>query len=106
MAKNFKELRAKMSSESRARAKAKAEQMTREMALDELREARLLTQEQLAAQLNVRQPAVARMERRADMYVSTLRGVIKAMGGELDIRAIFPDGTIRITQFKQLRRHA
>lgn len=106
MATNFKELRAKMSPESRARAKAKAEQMTREMALDELREARLLTQEQLAEQLNVRQPAVARMERRADMYVSTLRGVIKAMGGELDIRAIFPDGTVRITQFKQLRRHA
>ncbi|MGB7022275.1 MAG: XRE family transcriptional regulator [Candidatus Acidiferrales bacterium] len=104
MAKNFKELRAKMSPESRARAEAKANQMTREMALDELREARLLTQEQLAEQLNVRQPAVARMERRADMYVSTLRGVIKAMGGELDIRAIFPDGTVRINQFKQLRK--
>lgn len=106
MAKNFKELQAKMSPESRARAQEKADQMTREMALDELREARLLTQEQLAEQLNVRQPAVARMERRADMYVSTLRGVIKAMGGELDIRAIFPDGIVRINQFKQLRKHA
>lgn len=106
MAKNFKELRAKMSPESRARATAKAEQMTREMALDELREARLLTQEQLAEQLNVRQPAVARMERRTDMYLSTLRGVIRAMGGELDIRAVFPDGTVRINQFKQLRKHA
>lgn len=106
MAKNFKELQEKMSPESRTRAIEKAERMTREMALDELREARLLTQEQLAEQLNVRQPAVARMERRADMYVSTLRGVIKAMGGELDIRAVFPDGTVKINQFKQLRKQA
>lgn len=105
MTKNFKELQARMSPESRARAEAKTEQLTREMALDELREARALTQEQLADQLNIKQPAVARMERRTDMYLSTLRGVIRAMGGELDIRAIFPDGTIRINQFKQLRKH-
>lgn len=106
MAKNFKELQAKMPPESRTRAIEKAERMTREMALDELREARLLTQEQLAEQLNVRQPAIARMERRTDMYLSTLRSVIKAMGGELDIRAIFPDGIVRIKQFKHLRKHA
>ncbi|HEV2697127.1 MAG TPA: XRE family transcriptional regulator [Terriglobales bacterium] len=95
-----------MSPESRVRAEAKAARLNYEMALDELREARKLTQEQLAEQLNVRQPAIARMERRTDMYVSTLRGVIKAMGGELGIRAIFPDGIVRINQFKQLRKHA
>ena len=44
-----------------------------------------LTQEQLAEQLNVRQPSIAKMERRADIYRSTLRGVIKAMGGEKEI---------------------
>ena len=106
MARNFKELQAKMSADSRMRSEEKAGQMINEMALDELREARLLTQEQLAEQLNVKQPAVAKMERRADMYLSTLRGVIKAMGGELDIRAVFPDGVVRITQFRQLRKNA
>lgn len=106
MRKNFKELQAKMSPQSRARSQAKAEQMISEMALDELREARQLTQQQLAEQLNVKQPSIAKIERRADMYLSTLRGVIRAMGGELDIRAVFPNGTVRIRQFKELRRHA
>jgi transcriptional regulator with XRE-family HTH domain len=106
MGKNFKELQAKMSPKSRSRSEAKAERMIREMALDELREARQLTQQQLAKQLNIRQPAIAKMERRADMYLSTLRSVIKAMGGELDIRAVFPDGAVRIKKLKELRKRA
>jgi len=105
MAKNFKLLQAKMSPEARARSEAKAEQMIREMALDELREALALTQEQLADRFHVKQPAIAKIERRTDMYLSTLRGIIRAMGGELDIRAVFPDGTVRIKQFKEHRRH-
>lgn len=103
MARNFKELQAKMSPESRARSREKARRMVRDMALNELREARQLTQQQLAEQLGVRQPAIAKIERRTDMYLSTLRGVIKAMGGELDIRAVFPDGTVKIRQLKELR---
>jgi transcriptional regulator with XRE-family HTH domain len=106
MGKNFKELQAMMSPKSRKRSEAKAERMIREMALDELREARQLTQQQLADQLNVRQPAIAKMERRADMYLSTLRNVIKAMGGELDIRAVFPDGAVRIKKLKELKKRA
>lgn len=103
MAKKFQELRDRMKPESRERAKAKTETFLSEMALDELREARRLTQEQLAAQLQVRQPSIARMERRADMYVSTLRGVIKAMGGQMEIFAVFPEGRVRINQFRDLR---
>jgi transcriptional regulator with XRE-family HTH domain len=106
MVNNFKELQAKMPPKSRKRSEAKAERMIREMALDELREARQLTQQQLAEQLNVRQPAIAKMERRADMYLSTLRSVIKAMGGELDIRAVFPDGSVRIKKLKEPRKRA
>lgn len=102
MAKNFKQLQAKMSPGSRARSRAKAEQMIQDMALDELREARRLTQEQLAKSLRIRQATVSKMERRADMYLSTLQGIIKAMGGELEIRAIFPDGVVRINQFREL----
>ena len=106
MAKNFRELEAKMSPEARARSDAKAKKMIEEMALDELRVARELTQEQLARVLRVNQAAVSKMERRADMYLSTLQGIIKAMGGELEIRAIFPDGIVRINQFQELRKRA
>jgi DNA-binding Xre family transcriptional regulator len=104
MAKNFRELQAKMSPERRARSEAKAKRMIEEMALDELRVARELTQEQLARALKIKQAAVSKMERRTDMYLSTLQGVIRAMGGELEIRAIFPDSTVRINQFQELRR--
>lgn len=106
MAKKFQTLVNKMSPESQARVKAKTQKLIADMALDELREARKLTQEQLAQQLNVKQPSIARMERRADMYVSTLRGVIKAMGGEMEILAVFPDGRVRINTFRGLARAA
>lgn len=106
MAKNFKLLQARMSPRARRRSEAKANRMVREMALDELRQARQMTQEQLAARLKVRQPAIAKLERRADMYLSTLRSVIKAMGGELDVRAVFPDGSIRIKKLKAIKRRA
>lgn len=103
MAKKFNELRKKMSPESRERARVKTRAMLADMALDELREARKLTQEQLATLFNVGQPAIAKMEKRTDMYLSTLRGIIKAMGGELEIRAIFPDGDVRIKQFRDIQ---
>jgi DNA-binding transcriptional regulator YiaG len=73
LAKNVRDLRAKMSPESRARTEAKAERLIQEMALDELRVARALTQEHLSTILGVKQSAISKLERRADMYVSTLR---------------------------------
>ena len=100
MARKFKELEAKMSPASRARSDAMAKKMLAEMALDELREARRLTQEQLAEQLGVGQAEVSRIERRTDMYVSTLERMVEAMGGELQIRAVFPDGTVSIRRFR------
>jgi transcriptional regulator with XRE-family HTH domain len=103
MARNFKELLAKMSPESRARSEAKAHRMLQDMSLDELRAARTLTQENLCVRLQVKQSTVSKLERRADMYVSTLRHFIEALGGELEIRAVFPDREdVRITQFRGL----
>jgi len=102
MARNFRELEAKMSPERLARSKARVEQMIAEMPLDELRAARELTQEHLAQILNVGQAAVSKMEHRSDMYISTLSQFVKAMGGHLEIRAVFPDGEVRISQFKDL----
>jgi DNA-binding XRE family transcriptional regulator len=105
MAHKFSELRAKMSDESRARAHAKAVIYKQEMALDELREALNLTQEHLAKTLRVKQSSISKMERRADMYVSTLDSIIRAMGGALRIEAVFPDhGKVQITQFSKLRK--
>jgi transcriptional regulator with XRE-family HTH domain len=104
MAKNFKELEARMSPAARARAEAKAERMLNEMALDELREALKLTQESLAQSLHVNQAAISKVERRSDMLISTLRKIIQAMGGELEIRAILPAGVVRINQFQDVRR--
>jgi predicted transcriptional regulator len=73
-----------------------------EMALGELRRALQLSQAELAEKLNVKQPAVARLEKRTDMYVSHLRQVIEAMGGELDIIARFPEGEVKIDNFSEL----
>ena len=96
---NFRELRAKMSPERQANNKLESERMLRDMPLDELRVAREWTQQQLAQVLEMNQAAVSKMERRTDMYISTLAKFIEAMGGHLEIRAIFPDGTVRITRF-------
>jgi transcriptional regulator with XRE-family HTH domain len=93
-----------MSPEALARSREKARQYRREMPLDELRSARQLTQEHLATILGVKQSAISKMERRSDMYVSTLRSFVKAMGGSLQIEAVFPDGRIQIDQFKKLKR--
>jgi DNA-binding XRE family transcriptional regulator len=96
---SFSELREKMSPERRARNEAETQRMLREMALDELRAARELTQTHLAQLFGVSQGAISRLERRTDMYVSTLAKFIEAMGGQLEIRAVFPDGSVRINQF-------
>ena len=102
MAKKFAELRARMSPESQARAQAKAQAMLVEMPLNELRQARGLSQKMLAEVLNVQQPAIAKMEKRTDMYLSTLRSHIEAMGGQLDVVARFPDGAVKISNFSDL----
>jgi DNA-binding XRE family transcriptional regulator len=99
MAKKFSELRDKMSSESRARANALAEQLRAEYPLHELRRARGLSQECIAKTLNVSQANVSKIEKRTDMYISTLRSHIRAMGGELEIRAKFADGEVLINVF-------
>ena len=106
MAKKFNTLRDKMSPESRSPSRALAAKYRAEMPLNELREALEITQVHLARILKVNQAAVSKMERRTDMYVSTLQDFIKAMGGELKITAKFPDGTVEISQFADARKAA
>ncbi|MDZ7762473.1 MAG: XRE family transcriptional regulator [Desulfovermiculus sp.] len=103
MAKKFSRLREQMSSEAREKAQTKAQEMLSELPLHEVRQARGMTQKVLADVLQVKQPAVAKLEKRTDMYISTLRSHIQAMGGELDIIARFPDGSnVKIDNFSEL----
>ncbi len=102
MGKKFRDLRARMSRERRKRAHDRAETMLSELPLQALRQARKLTQEALAKTLGSEQALVSKLERRADMYVSSLRAYIEALGGELEIVARFPDGAVRITQFEDI----
>ena len=88
--------------EARARAGTKAQAMLAEMPLNELRQARGLSQKMLAEVLHVQQPSIAKIEKRTDMYLSTLRSHIEAMGGELEVIARFPDGSVKITNFSDL----
>lgn len=102
MTKKFSELRAKMKPDAQQRAEEKAKQLLAEMPLNELRQARGLSQKVLAEVLHVQQPSIAKLEKRTDMYLSTLRTHIQAMGGELDIIARFPDGSVKISNFSEL----
>ena len=102
MARNFKELEAKMRPESVARAKVRAKEMMAEMLLSEIRREVGLTQEELAASLGIKQPSLSRLESQDDMQIRTLRRLIHALGGELEIIAHLPGGAIRISQFEDV----
>lgn len=102
MTKPYSILREKMKPAARKKAAEKTKALLRAMPLQELRHARNLSQEQLAQTLSVKQAAVSKLEKRTDMYVSTLRNVIKAMGGDLEIIAKFPDGAVQISQFEDI----
>ncbi|MBC3384761.1 helix-turn-helix domain-containing protein [Pseudomonas sp. SWRI12] len=99
MAKKFSDLMARRAPDSQARAQALYQKLRAEMPLHELRQAQELSQEALAKSLHINQAAVSKMERRTDMYISTLRNYIRAMGGELEIIATFPEGQVRIENF-------
>jgi len=102
MAKKFRELIEKMPADRQARIERRAEELLVEMPLQAVREARNLSQQHLASRMNQSQSAVSRLERRTDMYISTLRSYIQALGGSLDIVARFPEGSVRIDQFTEL----
>ena len=71
-----------------------------EMPLDQLRKAQQMTQVNVANALDVSQGEVSKIEHRGDVCVSTLAEYIEAIGGRLEIRAVFPDREVRVTQFE------
>lgn len=102
MSKPFKKLVGKMPAASQERIRARIVELSGEMALQEVRQAMELTQQQLAASLRMNQAAVSKLEHQSDMYISTLRKFLSAMGGTLRIVASFPEGEVVISQFEQL----
>jgi predicted transcriptional regulator len=95
-----------MSPEAQAKAAGEAERLGEEMDLAEVRRALKLSQEEIGQTLQINQGSVAKIEKRADMYVSTLRRFIEAMGGELEITARFADHSVRIRNFSDLSEKA
>lgn len=100
MAKSFRDLRSRMSPEAQSRSAARAEAMLLEMQLQDLRKSRHLTQTDVAKVMNVEQASISKIERREDMYVSTLREYVHALGGELKLVASFPDADIQVHPFE------
>lgn len=95
----FNELTKDFTPRQWTRTEQRAAELREEMALSDVRRALEISQEELAGRLAVKQPAVAKLERRGDMHVSKLRGLIEAMGGRLRVVAEFPQGEVTITNF-------
>ena len=95
----FDKLRAQMTPERRARNAAKTQALLADIPRQALQHARAQAHEELAQCLQVQPSAIAPLEHRTDLYVSTLRRCIAAMGGTLEIVAHFPDGSVTITHF-------
>jgi transcriptional regulator with XRE-family HTH domain len=81
----------------------KESKMAASMPLHELRQAMQMSQDQLARELHVKQANVSKIERRTDMYISTLRSYVQAMGGDLEIIARFSHGSVKIDQFEEMK---
>jgi DNA-binding XRE family transcriptional regulator len=102
MAHKWKDIRRELSPEQEEETRRYVRSVIETVTLNQLREARKLTQVNLASILGVNQGSVSKMEKRTDMYVSTLRSFVEAMGGQLQIKAVFPEGEVLIDQFENI----
>jgi DNA-binding Xre family transcriptional regulator len=97
--KNFNELRKRPdrnTPERRANVAEYRRAIEDAIALGKLRESRNVTQVDLAAQLGITQGSVSRMEGRSEIYLSTLRSYIEALGGHLEIAAVFGEDRVPV----------
>jgi transcriptional regulator with XRE-family HTH domain len=101
MAKSFKELVSRTgNAKTRQIAERRTRELVAEMIVSEIREALGKTQAQVAREAGMKQPSLAKLEAQSDMLISTLRKVMKAMGGELEVAVRFPQGRVRLKQFE------
>jgi transcriptional regulator with XRE-family HTH domain len=88
----YEEVLAQESEEMRQWVEQRAAQMiAEEINLRELRRLRKLTQARLSKKLKIGQEGVSRIEKRSDLYISTLRNYVEGVGGELTLLVRFPD---------------
>ena len=99
---NFRELLKAMPAERQEAIEKRIRKSLQAMPLDQLRKAQEMTQFQLAGILGVNQGEISKIEHRSDICISTLADYVEAMGGRLEIRAVFKDREVRITQFERL----
>jgi hypothetical protein len=90
--KKWSNLKGRMSPQARARVDARVSRTLSGLPLAEIRKAVGMTQEELASQLAQGQGSVSKIENAADMYLTTLRKYVEALGGELHLTATFADG--------------
>jgi hypothetical protein len=104
MGKKFSDLAAAtMSPESIARAKKMADEMRQEMMVDNVRRARRYTHESMVLGEHA---GVADVEMTVDRYLASLRAHVEAMGGVLEVIALFPNGEVKIANFSDLGEDA
>jgi transcriptional regulator with XRE-family HTH domain len=96
--KPFSELVAKMSTKAQEKIKRGTAELLAEMEMAELRDALKIRQVQLAEQLETTQAAISRLEKDPqNTKISTLRRYVEGLGGEIEVRAVFPERSVRIT---------
>ena len=100
--KKISALREQMSEKALKDANSHYEILKTAYALGELRESLELGQKDIQVKLDISQPAVSKMEKQIDMHISTLRDYIEAVGGKLEIHAVFPEFDVLINQFKKM----
>jgi hypothetical protein len=105
MARTLDEIMNALPEERQRRIKDRVAEIEHE--IDGLRALRVLadrSQEQIADTLGIKQPSVHKIERQADLYLSTLRRFVEAAGGSLELRVELPGkGVIRLTGIGELR---
>ena len=107
MAKSFDELVSRTTSKrTRERAANRAKKLLGELLLSEVRKLAGKSQREVADALGIKQPSLSKLEGQSDMQISTLRRIVRALGGELDMIARFPNGAVRIDQFEDRKRHS
>jgi len=105
MAKSFDELVKRTTTQkTRQRAAARTQELLGELLLSEIRKLAGKSQRQVAVSLGIKQPSLSKLEKQSDMQISTLRRIVNALGGELEVIARFPKGAVKIEQFNQANR--
>ena len=106
MAKSFETLVKRATTRrTRQRAAHRTKELLGELLVAELRKMAGKSQGEIARTLGIKQPSISKLEKQSDMQISTLRRIVEALGGELEMLARFPKGAVKIGPFDKRARH-